>query len=193
MDCLSFQRKNQSVPKYFCPKWVGATEWTSVARMVISGNSWTIDITPKKQNVTQSTAVNSYLVFTIIVFLNEFNAILPLGVEKRLRRMMCEGRTPWSISTRTASMTTFPLPTRHKKQTNKQTFASPFIIQLTVTIKTTHLSFETIKFEGSVWQFKIFLYKNSDAFCGQYVLLFFFYFWGGVITPPHKQTNKTPT
>lgn len=38
----------QSVPKYLCPKCVGATGCTSVVKMVISGNSWIIDLAPKR-------------------------------------------------------------------------------------------------------------------------------------------------
>lgn len=37
---------DQSVPKYLCPKCVGATGWTSVVKMVMSGNSWIIDLAP---------------------------------------------------------------------------------------------------------------------------------------------------
>jgi len=29
---------SHAVPKYFCPKWFGATGWTSDVRMVSSGN-----------------------------------------------------------------------------------------------------------------------------------------------------------
>lgn len=39
----------QSVPKYLCPKCVGATGWTSVVKMVMSGNSWTIDFAPGRK------------------------------------------------------------------------------------------------------------------------------------------------
>lgn len=41
----------QSVPKYLCPKCVGATGWTSVVKIVISGNSWIIDLAPREGKV----------------------------------------------------------------------------------------------------------------------------------------------
>lgn len=43
----------QSVPKYLCPKCVGATGWTSVVKMVISGNSWIIDLAPGRETVNR--------------------------------------------------------------------------------------------------------------------------------------------
>lgn len=47
-DIHGYSGPPYSVPKYFCPKWLGATGWTSDVRMVTSGNlfrtRWTASI-----------------------------------------------------------------------------------------------------------------------------------------------------
>ena len=52
MLCSSGGPCVQSVPKYLCPKCVGATGCTSVVKMVMSGNSWIMDLAPRRQHNT---------------------------------------------------------------------------------------------------------------------------------------------
>lgn len=85
----------QSVPKYLCPKCVGATGWTSVVKMVISGNSWIIDLAPGGRKVKMG-------LVKYPVLLQTFNTTLKgqsdsNSVRKRQMHSECRCKMDWNM------------------------------------------------------------------------------------------------